>query len=171
MRDLTVTAIGEDRPGIVAAVTKVLLDLGCNLADCSMTRLSNQFAMILVVEAPDDVTSDVVEASLGPAAEGLDLTTTVREIARAEAPRSARRYTVWVSGADRPGIVWRVSRALADRGVNITSLISHVVGEKTYSMVLEVELPGDVGPDAVEADLQAVTGELGVDLTFRSAEA
>ncbi|HVF11766.1 MAG TPA: ACT domain-containing protein, partial [Actinomycetota bacterium] len=36
MRHLTVTATGKDRPGIVAAVTGALLEVGCNLSDCSM---------------------------------------------------------------------------------------------------------------------------------------
>ena len=34
-----VTALGKDRPGIVAGVTKVLYQLGCNLEDSAMTRL------------------------------------------------------------------------------------------------------------------------------------
>ena len=39
-----VTALGQDRPGIVAGVTKVLYDLGCNLEDSAMTRLEGEFA-------------------------------------------------------------------------------------------------------------------------------
>ena len=34
-----VTALGQDRPGIVAGVTEVLYKLGCNLEDSAMTRL------------------------------------------------------------------------------------------------------------------------------------
>jgi len=49
---LAVSAIGADRPGIVAAVTGVLVDRGCNLEDASMSILRGHFAMMLVVAAP-----------------------------------------------------------------------------------------------------------------------
>ena len=36
---MAVTAVGRDRPGIVARVTAALLHLGCNLGETSMARL------------------------------------------------------------------------------------------------------------------------------------
>ena len=42
------TAFGEDRPGIVADVTELIYEHDCNLEDASMTRLSNEFAMIFL---------------------------------------------------------------------------------------------------------------------------
>jgi glycine cleavage system transcriptional repressor len=37
MSRFAVSVFGRDRPGIVAAVTRVLADAGCNLEDTSMT--------------------------------------------------------------------------------------------------------------------------------------
>src|SRR5438094_166616 len=48
-----VSAVGADRPGIVAAVTGAFLEHGCNLEDTSMTILRGHFAMMLVVAAPE----------------------------------------------------------------------------------------------------------------------
>ncbi len=45
-RFFAITAIGKDRPGIVAGVSKALYDLGTNIEDSSMTILSGEFAMI-----------------------------------------------------------------------------------------------------------------------------
>jgi len=36
VNEFAVWALGADRPGIVAAVTGVLLRMGCNLKDCSI---------------------------------------------------------------------------------------------------------------------------------------
>ena len=47
-----VTALGQDRPGIVAGVAKVLYDLGCNLEDSAMTRLEGEFTVMLIVSCP-----------------------------------------------------------------------------------------------------------------------
>ena len=49
-----ITAVGPDQPGMAHALAQRLFDAGCNLEDTTMTRLSGQFAMILVVSAPDE---------------------------------------------------------------------------------------------------------------------
>ncbi|MBI4859899.1 MAG: hypothetical protein HY815_06505, partial [Candidatus Riflebacteria bacterium] len=61
VRQIALTAIGEDKPGIVAAVCRVLYETGGNLRDTSMTILSGEFAMILVVAVPRSL--DVEELS------------------------------------------------------------------------------------------------------------
>src|SRR5205814_5754430 len=78
MAHFAVTAIGSDRPGIVAAVTGALVQIGANLEDTEMAVLGGQFAMMLVVDAPPDVD---IGAALQPAAERLELLVSVRPIA------------------------------------------------------------------------------------------
>src|SRR5512145_303550 len=48
----TVGVVGKDRPGIVAEVSRILFELGCNIEDSTCTILSGQFAMILVIGHP-----------------------------------------------------------------------------------------------------------------------
>ena len=70
---LAVTAIGADRPGIVAAVTGVLTDHGGNIEDSTMSILGGHFAMMLVVAEADagpdsaDRLEDALERRRGPA--------------------------------------------------------------------------------------------------------
>ena len=61
MGRLWLSALGADRPGIVAAVSSVLVDLGCNLEDSTMTNLQGHFAVLLVVSAPDGLTAAALE--------------------------------------------------------------------------------------------------------------
>jgi glycine cleavage system transcriptional repressor len=170
MKEFTVTAIGEDRPGIVAAVTEVLLRLGCNLADCSMSLLRSQFAMLLLIEAPEEVDSQGLEAALREPAERLGLSITTRPVPEAHPPAPGRPYVVSFYGDDRPGIVHRVSKALAEREVNICNLASHLVGEGIYSVVLDVDVPAGLDPAGLEADLKELASGLGVSLTLRTGE-
>jgi glycine cleavage system transcriptional repressor len=170
MHDLTVTAIGEDRPGIVAAVTGVLLERGCNLADCSMSLLRRQFAMILLVEAPDDLTRAELDDALRGPGEELGLFTSVREVAHAETATPTRPYVVSLYGRDRPGIVHKVAAALAARQANITDLVSRLAGEDVYTVIMEVDLPEETDADGLAGELKEAAGELGFDLTFRASE-
>ena len=174
MAHLAVSAIGSDRPGIVAAVTKVLLERGCNLEDTSMSILRGHFAMMLVVAAPAGVEPGALEAALaGPASE-LDLVVAVRAIDDdvPDSP-SGETWAVSVHGADRPGIVHRVTALLADAGANVVDLSTRLVGgadDPVYVMVLSVTLPPGADGEALGSRLDDLGRELGVDCRLHRAE-
>jgi len=118
MGRLWLSALGADRPGIVAAVSGVLADLGCNLEDSTMTNLQGHFAVLLVVSAPDGVTAGALEDALDPVAGLFELVVAVRPLDDAPPPGEPvgprdEPWTIAVHGADRTGIVRTVTSALA----------------------------------------------------------
>jgi len=149
-----VTAIGADRPGIIARVTAVLRDAGGNLEDSSMTILGGHFAILLLVEV--DAEPDALESRLAEATADLGLVVAVRPLgAGADSPPATHVLSVY--GADRPGIVAEATAALAERGVNVTDLTTRVLdGERSvYAMLLEVALPpAGSAAQALAADLR-----------------
>ena len=46
---LVITAVGEDRPGIVDELSRYLLDADINIEDSRMSILGGEFAIILLV--------------------------------------------------------------------------------------------------------------------------
>ncbi len=172
---VAVSAVGVDRPGIVAGVTGALVGIGANLEDTAMTVLRGRFVMVLVVAVPDEVGVAGVEGALaGPATE-VGLTVHVDDLAHVPAGAVVgAEVSVTVYGADRPGIVHRVAAALAARGANIVEVSTRVLGgsgEPVYAMLLDVRLPEDVSVDALDADLAAVSVELGVTCHARLVDA
>jgi glycine cleavage system transcriptional repressor len=170
-----VSAVGADRPGIVAAVTGAFLEAGCNLEDTSMTILRGHFAMMLVVAAPDEVTQGALEASLAGAATGFELVLAVRPLDDTvpESPEG-EAWTVSVYGSDRPGIVHRVASLLAERSVNIVDLSTRVIGQArrpVYAMILEVTLPPGCDAGALSRSLSDLAADLGVDCSLHPSEA
>jgi glycine cleavage system transcriptional repressor len=170
MHHLSITAIGRDRPGIVAAVTKVLFEQGCNLADCAMTMLSGQFAMIMLLEAPGELTPENLEQALRGVETSLGLSIDVYEASGGPAPAPARPHVISLYGADHPGIVYRVAAELAARQINVTDLMSRIMGDNVYTVILDIDLPAELDAEVLAEDLERIAGELGVDLTFRQAE-
>lgn len=168
---VSVTAIGADRPGIVAAVTKVLLERDANIEDSRMAILGGHFSMMLVVRpAPNDDPA-TLEAALAPAATELGLTLDVRAIDDLGSARAVGApHLLSVYGADRPGIVHDVSEALAVAGVNIVDLRTHVTDSDppVYIMLMDLEVPGD--PAALEQQLKELAAGRGIDVTLRSSE-
>ncbi|MEC8138775.1 MAG: ACT domain-containing protein, partial [Pseudomonadota bacterium] len=47
---LVVTAIGEDRPGIVSELTKLVSETNCNIIDSRIAILGNEFTFIMLLE-------------------------------------------------------------------------------------------------------------------------
>jgi glycine cleavage system transcriptional repressor len=176
MPTLAVTAIGADRPGIVAGVTGALVAHGCNLEDTSMSILRGHFAMVLIVGAPDGVEPAVLEEALAADAATSDLVVAVRAVsdvhARGGAP-AGERWTVVVYGADHPGIVHGITSVLADAGVNVVDLTTRVTGDERpiYAMVMEVELPGGLTGAELDERLAATSAALGVECTLHPSEA
>lgn len=166
---LAISAVGADRPGIVAAVTRVLFEHGANLEDTSMTILRGHFAMTLIVAS--DATAETLDDALAPVADGLGLVLTVREVAPESEHKAQRPHVVSVYGADHPGIVARVAALLAERSVNITDLTTRLVDDASlYAMVLDVDLPPGADLADVEAALRDLARDLDVEATIRPAE-
>lgn len=169
-RLIAVTVVGVDRPGIVAAITRVLFERGCNLEDVSSTILRGHFSMMLVVSTPDDVDPIVLEEELGRAGAELGLIVTVRPVETASSDVTPPTHMISVYGADQPGIVFRVAESLAAAGANITDLTSRVIGEPNapvYAVMLEVALPAGVDPES----LRSLQGDLDVDVSIHPVDA
>src|SRR5665213_110758 len=77
---VAVSAIGEDKPGIVAALTKVFYETGCNLENSSMTQLRGDFAVLLLISLPESLTLETLKNTLQPIIQKLSLAVTFREL-------------------------------------------------------------------------------------------
>lgn len=172
---VAVTAVGADRPGIAAAVTKILFEHGGNIEDSRMAILGGHFSMMLIVTLPDGTDPKAVEQALQGPAKDLDLIVAVRPVASASAEPEpgAAEYVVSVYGADKPGIVFRVSEALSRHHVNITDLATRVVGgdPDVYVVLIEVVVPKTADAAAIDADLKTIGADLDVDVSFHPLEA
>ena len=121
------TLVGEDRPGIVAAVTDRLYREGWNLGEASMMRLGGNFTIMMMVASNGDG-EQALEAVLRPLADAMDLRLHVDAIGGGLHRHLVPNIQVRVSGADRAGIVAKVTGALAGAGFNILELESDVAG-------------------------------------------
>ncbi|MGI8575524.1 MAG: glycine cleavage system protein R [Egibacteraceae bacterium] len=162
MADLAVTTIGADQPGIIARVTGVLLEVGGNIEDSSMTVLRGQFAIVLLVSA--DVEPARLETALAEATADLELFVSVREVHEGHRVASPT-HVVSVYGADRPGIVHEVAQELARHEVNVTDLRTQVLGADVYAMLLEVALPAALDDEELAVRLRAAAA--GLEVTIR----
>jgi glycine cleavage system transcriptional repressor len=165
-----VTAIGRDRPGIVAAISGVFAELGANIEDARMAILRGNFAVMLIAALPEGADQAQLEARLEEVKDrlGLDAVAVSRVEEEERPPHPSHTLTVY--GADHPGIVHAVSAALAERDVNITDLEARLTvsgNRPVYAMMMELELPSQADPEELRTALVAVGSDAGVDVSLR----
>lgn len=171
-----VTALGKDRPGIVAGVTKMLYRLGCNLEDSAMRRLEGEFTIMLIFSAPAKVSMETLCRAFAPLERQLQLAIHLKPLTKRETGpprRLGQSYLISVYGADRAGIVYRISEALARRRVNITDVHTHRSagrGSSLYLLLLEVEVPLRASA-SLQRYLERTAKQLGVEVNLRPSEA
>lgn len=173
MPELAVTAIGQDRPGIVAAVSGALLELQGNVEDSQMSILGGHFAVMLLVRVPEGTDRAQVAERLGRVRDELALEALTVADVGAGADPVRPTHVLSVYGADRPGIVHEISSALAGLGVNITDLETKLVGTDeapVYVMAMEIAL-ADAPADDVETALRNAAGDTGIEISLRELDA
>jgi DNA-binding NarL/FixJ family response regulator len=149
------SAIGRDRPGIVADLAELIYECDCNLEDSSMTILGSEFAVLLLLTGDD---KDIAER-LSNACKRLEwekrLTVFFRPLEAEPIPyaasHQARRYALQAVGIDKAGIVAKLSRCLAD----VPSL--SVVGDSADTATA-LEVSEDLQPDVVLIDIGMAHG-------------
>lgn len=154
MQKYTASFLGRDCPGVVAAISRILAENGCNIVEVTQTILSGEFAAIFVILAPEKAVTVTLQAVLvdGLHAAGMDLSVLVRPAMQPDADRTAgsfEPYVVSADGPDGPGLIGDMSRIFARHKVNIESLkaILGEGGDNQALFVFEVQVPtvADIG--------------------------
>jgi glycine cleavage system transcriptional repressor len=174
MRHYALSAIGRNRPGIVAEVSAVLLAHSLNVEDSQMTILGGHFAMMAIVADPNGTDRRRLAAELDEASVRLGLEAlSLRDLGGSDLPAPEASHIVTVYGLDHPGIVHAVSAALERSGVDITDLNTRLVsedGERLYVLMMELALPAGLTPAELEETLAEAGRGQGVDVTLRALE-
>jgi glycine cleavage system transcriptional repressor len=173
MRTFVLSAVGTDRPGIIAAVAERLVAHDVNVMDSHMGILRGCFAMTLVVAAPDAVDEDALAADVETVGAQLRLDSILLRPVR-DAPGEGLEdptHVVDVHGADHPGILAAVTRSLAAAGVNVCDLRTRLTPGGVWVMVIHVAVPAAADEAAVQAALRAVGEHQGVEVRVHAADA
>ncbi len=167
---LVLTVIGEDRPGLVEAISVVIGEHDANWEASHMARLSGRFAGILEVSVAADKAASLTKSlsELGP--KGLRVT--VEDSVDVAAP-TGHEFWIELIGSDQPNIVRDISRVLANAEVSVLELTSEcsdapVSGGRLFKMQAQVRCPEGLSGNDLRESLEEVANELMVDIQIDS---
>jgi glycine cleavage system transcriptional repressor len=159
VHQIWLTAIGRDKPGIVARIARVLLEHGLNIEDSQMRILGGRFAMMLLLRGSASEEALYKDLLATGRELGLDYIY-VHPIADSDAATPKPTHMAALYGADRPGQVAAVAERLAALNVNISGLSTRMEGKAS---VQELELMVPEGVD-IRAELTDVAHARGIRL-------
>lgn len=162
-----VTFIGDDRPGLVEELSRVIENNRGNWLESRLSQLGGKFAGLVLVTLPDDK-GEALEAELkNLSASGLSVRVTPASSMAATA--SGRGITLTVIGPDRLGIVREISRTLAQRQVNVVEMDSHVSSapmsaEMLFRARIDAEIPEHIDLDDLEDTLEEIANDMTLEI-------
>jgi len=171
------SAIGTDRPGLVAELAQLIYDCDANLEDSRMTILGSDFAVILLCSTAKPEAGDRLAIGAKHLERDHGLTILLRSLEAGRRPSvpapGTKLYRVEAVGEDRAGIVAGLCRVLADRGVNIAELTTHSRsgpgGAPHYALSIAAEVPESADVRALREALEAVGDRLVIDVSLLPA--
>jgi glycine cleavage system regulatory protein len=172
MATFTLTCIGDDRPGLVSALSAPISAHGGSWERSQMARLAGKFAGVLLVEVAEEDAEALVADLTALTEIGL-----VVEVERTDAPveHPSIRLHLDLLGADHPGIIAEISASLARLRIGIEELSTDVrdapmSGGRLFEAQALLEAPPSTSVAELRSMLEALADELMVEIRLSDAE-
>ncbi|MFK8048004.1 MAG: glycine cleavage system protein R [Halioglobus sp.] len=164
-----VTFIGDDRPGLVEAVSEVVEQKGGNWHESRLSQLGGKFAGLVLVSLPTESGPELELGLKGLSTQGLSIRVTpTGPGSQLTTPQS---ITLTVIGPDRPGIVREISSALASHEVNVVDMDSQVSSapmsaEKLFEARIDAQIPQDTQLEELMDTLDEIANQMTLDIAL-----
>jgi len=171
-KNLVISALGNDKPGIVNELSKTILDQGGNISESRMTVLGGEFAMMLLVTGSEDCIDNII-SKLEQTGESLNLTLIAKETQPQESKQKRLPYQITVVSMDHPGIVHNISDFLSSRNLNIEEIETKTypaahTGTPMFSLEMIVSVPADSSVKQLRDEFIIFCDDLNLDASLES---
>jgi glycine cleavage system regulatory protein len=162
-----ITFIGDDRPGLVEALSGTIENNRGNWLESRLSQLGGKFAGLILVSLPADDGASLERDLKDLSSSGLSVRVTPTN--ETAAPGSGKAVTLTVLGPDRLGIVKEISHALALRNINVVEMDSHVdsaamSGEALFRARIDALVPENTDMDGLRDSLDDIANHMTLDI-------
>ncbi len=173
MKKMIISVLGQDRPGIIAAVTRILFEQDCNIENVSQTILQSEFSGIFIVGVPDTLTEADLHRHLQDGLAPMGLHVFEKPLAQPDpelASVDSEPFVITTKGPDRKGLVAAITAIMAAHRVNVTNLLAVFKGgddPNANIMIYEVDIPTDINHQALRRELREKALALNLDISIQ----
>jgi glycine cleavage system transcriptional repressor len=159
---LVVTAMGEDRPGLVSRLARLASDCDCNIVDSRMAIFGNEFTLIMMISGAWSAITKI-ESLLPNLSVELELMTIMKRTSKHTAKNYISRIEVTFTGEDQRGTMQKITEFLAAKNLDLAAVRSHADQEETtlsQSILLAINIPEHIDLQQFELDIHSLAGSL-----------
>jgi glycine cleavage system transcriptional repressor len=172
---IAISAIGNDRTGLVYDLTRVVVDCGGNVLESRMTALGNEFAVLMLV-AGNWHTLAKLEGELTKLGESSGLTVVSRRTELRPPRTDMVSYTVDVVCLDQPGVLHSLAGFFSSRGIDIGDISTRTynaahTGAPMFSLYMVVHVPTRIHVAALREEFMDVCDHLNLDAILEPLKA
>jgi len=169
-KQLVISVMSKDRPGIIADITGVILDLGGDLADLTQSVLGGYFSMILIAEFDLKVTPEDVLAGFSHIDSETKIEATIKEMDVAlETEKNnlpLETFIVTAQAINRKGLVKIMGDFFYSRNINVMDLETTKEND-CYTMIFQVDLTSITSLKDLRSELQELGNKEQLDLVLQ----
>ena len=173
MHKLVISVLGPDRPGIIAAVSRTLLEADGNIENVAQTILQSEFSGTFIVSVPGEMTATSLQRQLAMVIAPLNMKVYVKHFEPIAAnPRliEAEPFVITTRGPDAKGLVAAIAEIIAAHGANVSNLQAVFKGGSDPDrniMIYEVDVPKDVDQGAFYTELRERATQLNLKISIQ----
>ncbi len=169
-KQLVISVMSKDRPGIIADITSVIFELGGDLADLNQSVLGGYFSMILIAEFDDNVTPEDLLAGFSHIETKTKIDANIKEMKESLETEKGKlpleTYVVTAQGKNRKGLVKTMGDFFYQRNINVLDLVT-TREKKMYTMIFQVDLSVISSMEILRKDLQSLAVFENMDLVLQ----
>jgi glycine cleavage system transcriptional repressor len=171
---LVLSALGTDRPGLVAELTQFLVKQGANVEESRMVTLGAEFGVMMLLSGPADACERIAaEGASFASSLGLQLLTRPTRDPREQRPAKAIPYEIRLEAIDREGIVHALAEELRRLDLNIvdletSSFAAPFSGGTLFRLEATVDVPPGKPLRVLRDALDALADRENLDIEIRS---
>ncbi len=169
-KQMIISVMSQDRPGIIADITGAIYELQGDLADLNQSILFGYLTMILIANFDGDVNPEDVIARVSHIKSPTKLDVIVREmhtpieIAPDGVPQ--KTYIVTAQGKNKSGLVHGISSFCYHHNINILDLATTRTGDQ-YTMILQLDLDKVESIAEIRQELQKYSEQSGLHVVMQ----
>jgi len=172
---IVISAIGNDRTGVVQDLTKVVLACGGNIEESRMTTLGSEFAMLLLVSGNWHTLSRL-EKDLDKLSEKGNLQVSIKKTDAKPVEENRMPYAVDVVALDQQGIVFNLANFFTTRDIEIADVATRSysaahTGAHMFAVQMAVNVPSSIHVAQLREEFLELCDRLNLDAILEPVKA
>ncbi len=169
---LVISALAEDRPGIVDELSDIIYQHSLNIEDSRMTVLGGEFAILLLVSGEPSAI-DAFQTQVNEIEQKLQLRMLIKVTSDTSTIKNAIPYAVEVAALDHPGIVNNIASFFSARDINIVDLHTESysaphTGSPMFALHMTIGIAADTNIAQLREAFTQVCDELNLDAELKN---